>query len=111
MLVSTRWATVVEFLTRPTPVLGTFPGPHLSRPCLPLALASCRLVKKLEPFFNGFRIVSRRRIPLDYAYRITGRQPFQIVSRTNLIPVGDCLGKRELELARNLGHCGIITRK
>ena len=63
------------------------------------------MVKKLEPFFNGFWIVSGRGIALDYAYRITGRQPFQIVSRTNLIPISDCLGKRELKLARNLGHC------
>jgi len=49
------------------------------------------VVKKLEPFFNGFWIVSGRGIALDYAYRITGRQPFQIVSRTNLIPISDCL--------------------
>jgi hypothetical protein len=71
-----------------------------------LFLAGRRLLKKSEALLErgSVRFAGCGPRPLHDANRLTGREPIQIVSRTNSVLVGDRLRKRKLELARNLSH-------
>ena len=71
-----------------------------------LLLAGRRLLKKSEALLErgSVRFAGCGPRPLHDANRLTGREPIQIVSRTNSVLVGDRLRKRKLELARNLSH-------
>jgi hypothetical protein len=71
-----------------------------------LFLAGRRLLKKSEPLLErgSVRSPGCGPRPLHDANRLTGREPLQIVSRTNSVLVGNRLRKRKLELARNFGH-------
>src|ERR1700674_3280878 len=111
MFVSTRKATLVELLAGPAPALASRSGSQsfLAELRLPLALASRRLVEELEAFFNRCGL-GRFRVPLDHTNRLPGRQPLQIISRTNFVLVGDRLRKCQLEFTRNFGHDRSIAR-
>jgi hypothetical protein len=71
-----------------------------------LFLAGRRLLKKSEALLERGSLRSAGCGPRPFydPYRLTGRQPLQIVSRTNSVLVGNRLRKRKLELARNFGH-------
>src|ERR1039458_6096333 len=98
MLVSTRAATSVEILSSPSAVARLRCGA-----CQPaLAVAFGRLVEPTELRLStlGRRLFAWR----DHANRLTGRHPVDVVSRTNMVFVGDLSGHSDLVLGCDLSH-------
>src|SRR5881409_1043345 len=95
MFVSTRPATVVELLARPSAILRGLPLPA-APPHAPGGL--------VEEFHA---ILGRKRAAasdgLD-SNDVAGRLPFDLIARPDAESVRDRPGHRHLELARNLGH-------
>jgi len=71
-----------------------------------LFLAGRRLLKEPEPLLGRGSVRSTRPGPRPFydPYRLTCRQPVQIVSGTDVVLIGNRLRKRQLELTRNFGH-------
>src|ERR1022692_3665874 len=98
MLVSTRAATSVEILSSPSAVARLRCGA-----CQPaLAVAFGRLVEPTELRLStlGRRLFAWR----NYANRLTGRRPVDIVARTDMILIRDLPGHSDLVLGCDLSH-------
>jgi hypothetical protein len=105
--VSTNAATLVEFLPRPAAIAVYHWAPTSSR--LSLSLPACRGIEDSESLLavgSGWRD-SRRQDPDD----IPGRLPFDFVTRPDVELIGNGLGQRHLQLARDLGHDLTLARK
>ncbi len=77
-----------------------------------LFLAGRRQLEKSEALLERGSVRSAECGPRPFydPYRLPCRQPVQFISGANLVLVGDCFRKRQLQLARHFGHNASIAR-
>jgi hypothetical protein len=97
--VSTRAATGVEVLSSPAALdlvrLPTFCGLILTpiRVCLALPLPFQHLVEQTQPLLHSSTVPpSFLGIRRDYANRVAGGSPLEVIARPNLVAIGDGFG-------------------
>src|SRR5713226_2844715 len=104
MFVSTRTATGIELLTRPAPGDRMRNGLEA---LLSLQLPLPRIIE--EGQLLGFR-QGRLLTPDVHTDPVPGGLPLDLVAGADPVLVGERLGKRDLELARDLRHVLTLAR-